>query len=226
MGAEAAMASRNFMIGAAVVVAAAVVSTIVLRMEPPAPAPLPKTVTPPSTSTPSVVKPTVTPSAPPPVATPPPAPTPPVATPAPSPPTSPPPPPVATPAPPPAAPPTKSADDATAGASMLTLTLPQDAKAGEPVDLHVTLGVLPARAQVHVRSVADGSTLATIYPFGRTAGEDAGTFVVSIPTTAAKDGKLEVKFEIEAGGATRPATTPDGATSIVKDAKLETAPGK
>jgi hypothetical protein len=108
----------------------------------------------------------------------------------------------------------------------MTLSLPQDAKPGESVDLHVTLGPLPARALVHVKSVADGSTLATIYPFGRTPGEDAGTFVVSVPTTAAKDGKLEVKFEIEAGGAMRPATTPDGSTSLVKGATLEVAPGK
>lgn len=108
----------------------------------------------------------------------------------------------------------------------MTLAVPQDAKPGEPVDLHVTLGALPARALVHVKSVADGSTLATIYPFGRAPGEEAGTFVVSVPTTGAKDGKLEVKFEIEAGGAVRPATTPDGAVSIVKGAKLEAPPGK
>lgn len=112
-----------------------------------------------------------------------------------------------------------------AGAPMMTLSLPQDAKAGEPVDLHVRLGMLPPRAMMHVKSVADGSTPGvdlSVSPHCRRGCRHVRRFD---PNKRGKEWQARAdKFEIEVGGATRPAMTPDGATSIVKRAKLEAAP--
>src|SRR4051812_36065286 len=77
----------------------------------------------------------------------------------------------------------------------LTLNLPRLPTADEMVAARVTVGVLPPRARVVVRT--DHNEIAgTISPFGVRPGQNAGVHTVPVPARAVSQNKVELRFEV------------------------------
>ena len=83
------------------------------------------------------------------------------------------------------------------------VTVPRAPSPGEALALRVTLGVLPARATVSVRTEA-GETLGAIAPYGRAAGAPAGAHLVAIPASLVSDGAIRVVLELRSAEGARP----------------------
>jgi hypothetical protein len=99
---------------------------------------------------------------------------------------------------------------------VLTLTLPRQPAANETIALRISVGVLPRRARMVVRT-ADGEIAGTIAPFGIRPGRDAGEYTIRVPDKAVRGDKVTlhlVVLEKDAEESRRPTC------SEIKSAKL------
>src|SRR5262245_54398286 len=78
----------------------------------------------------------------------------------------------------------------------LTLVLPQQPTADEMVVAHVTVGDLPPKARIVVRT-GDGEIAGTITPYGVRPGQNAGVHTVAVPAKAVAKNKVALRFRSE-----------------------------
>jgi hypothetical protein len=84
----------------------------------------------------------------------------------------------------------------------LTLVLPHALRGDETVTLIVTLGVLPRGDEVKITTTS-GRPLGVISPYGIRTGQEAGTYVVPLPSEAISGRRLSLRLSVNAAGRQR-----------------------
>ncbi|MFK0729762.1 MAG: hypothetical protein ACIWVG_00970 [Gloeotrichia echinulata HAB0833] len=89
----------------------------------------------------------------------------------------------------------------------VTLTLPRTPAHNEAVRVVVSVGILPPDAMIVVRTM-DGEIAGSVSPFGVRRGQPAGVYMIPLPETAIKQGKVSLILELEQkdGGVVRAPT--------------------
>ncbi|MGH6811571.1 MAG: hypothetical protein ACREDM_04260 [Methylocella sp.] len=82
-----------------------------------------------------------------------------------------------------------------ASAQDMTLVLPHSLRAGETAWIEVQVGPIGRGQEIDV-TTASGQEIGVISPFGVRVGQDAGTYTLSLPEDAIRDGRGSVRLTI------------------------------
>jgi hypothetical protein len=100
----------------------------------------------------------------------------------------------------------------------MTLVLPHAPGTDDTVWIEVQVGAIGRGQEISV-TTATGEPLGVISPFGVRAAQDAGTYLLPVPSEAIKDGRLSVKLAISQFGKSRAPTSQE-----VRGVELKLAP--
>ncbi len=78
----------------------------------------------------------------------------------------------------------------------VTLSIPKPPPPGEPLVIQVTVGELPRRARIEVRS-AKGELIGSISPFGQGANRTGGAYTIPVPLELVINQKLPLWFIVQ-----------------------------